>query len=191
MRLGLGAAHGGVPARGAGPESPGPSPRPRVCSSRQLHPPLCFSLAKKLTFNQARKSLGLHHCRQFFNLGLGLPRATMDYFLSLNMPIFELYGLSESTGIHTLSRQQDFRLLRWVLVEGWADGGQGCREGGWPGLTLNPCSLAGCTWSPYSVLPPPRKAYPNEGKQVNPRGGGTGGPSDSFFNLQTVFTNGR
>ncbi|XP_072643747.1 long-chain-fatty-acid--CoA ligase ACSBG2-like isoform X2 [Canis lupus baileyi] len=77
----------------------------------QLHPPLCFSLAKKLTFNQARKSLGLHHCRQFFNLGLGLPRATMDYFLSLNMPIFELYGLSESTGIHTLSRQQDFRLL--------------------------------------------------------------------------------
>ncbi|CAK7292685.1 Long-chain-fatty-acid--CoA ligase ACSBG2 [Vulpes lagopus] len=77
----------------------------------QLHPPLCFSLAKKLTFNQARKSLGLHHCRQFFNLGLGLPRATMDYFLSLNMPIFELYGLSESTGIHTLSRQQDFRLM--------------------------------------------------------------------------------
>uniref|UniRef100_A0A8C0R3V1 long-chain-fatty-acid--CoA ligase n=1 Tax=Canis lupus dingo TaxID=286419 RepID=A0A8C0R3V1_CANLU len=58
-----------------------------------------------------KASLGLHHCRQFFNLGLGLPRATMDYFLSLNMPIFELYGLSESTGIHTLSRQQDFRLL--------------------------------------------------------------------------------
>lgn len=132
---------GGVPARGAGPESPGPPPRPHVCSSRQLHPPLCFSLAKKLTFNQARKSLGLHHCRQFFNLGLGLPRATMDYFLSLNMPIFELYGLSESTGIHTLSRQQDFRLMRWVLVEGWADGGQGCRTGGMARADLEPLLL--------------------------------------------------
>ncbi|XP_008709666.2 long-chain-fatty-acid--CoA ligase ACSBG2 [Ursus maritimus] len=78
---------------------------------RQTHAPLCFGLAKRLTFNQARRFLGLHHCRQYFNLGLGLSRATLDYFLSLNMPIFELYGLSESTGIHTLSRQQDFRLL--------------------------------------------------------------------------------
>ncbi|XP_035578044.1 long-chain-fatty-acid--CoA ligase ACSBG2-like isoform X4 [Zalophus californianus] len=77
----------------------------------QTHSPLCFSLAKRLTFNRARRFLGLHHCRQYFNLGLGLSRATLDYFLSLNMPIFELYGLSESTGIHTLSRQQDFRLL--------------------------------------------------------------------------------
>uniref|UniRef100_A0A452U2Z7 long-chain-fatty-acid--CoA ligase n=2 Tax=Ursus TaxID=9639 RepID=A0A452U2Z7_URSMA len=82
-----------------------------VGSSRQTHAPLCFGLAKRLTFNQARRFLGLHHCRQYFNLGLGLSRATLDYFLSLNMPIFELYGLSESTGIHTLSRQQDFRLL--------------------------------------------------------------------------------
>ncbi|XP_027441726.2 long-chain-fatty-acid--CoA ligase ACSBG2-like isoform X9 [Zalophus californianus] len=78
---------------------------------KQTHSPLCFSLAKRLTFNRARRFLGLHHCRQYFNLGLGLSRATLDYFLSLNMPIFELYGLSESTGIHTLSRQQDFRLL--------------------------------------------------------------------------------
>ncbi|XP_032163764.1 long-chain-fatty-acid--CoA ligase ACSBG2-like isoform X1 [Mustela erminea] len=78
---------------------------------KQTHPPLCFGLAKRLTFNQARKFLGLHHCRQYFSLGLGLSRATLDYFLSLNMPILALYGLSESTGIHTVSRQHDFRLL--------------------------------------------------------------------------------
>ncbi|XP_047565127.1 long-chain-fatty-acid--CoA ligase ACSBG2-like isoform X3 [Lutra lutra] len=77
----------------------------------RTHPPLCFGLAKRLTFNQARKFLGLHHCRQYFSLGLGLSRATLDYFLSLNMPILALYGLSESTGIHTVSRQHDFRLL--------------------------------------------------------------------------------
>uniref|UniRef100_A0A8C7B750 long-chain-fatty-acid--CoA ligase n=1 Tax=Neovison vison TaxID=452646 RepID=A0A8C7B750_NEOVI len=78
---------------------------------KQTHPPLCFGLAKRLTFNQARKFLGLHHCRQYFSLGLGLSRATLDYFLSLNMPILALYGLSESTGIHTVSRQHDIRLL--------------------------------------------------------------------------------
>ncbi|XP_047690763.1 long-chain-fatty-acid--CoA ligase ACSBG2-like isoform X2 [Prionailurus viverrinus] len=77
----------------------------------QTRPPLCFSLAKRLTFSQARRFLGLQRCRQYFNLGTGLSGATTEYFLSLNMPICELYGLSESTGVHTLSRQEGFRLL--------------------------------------------------------------------------------
>lgn len=97
-----------------------------VCPSRQIYQPLCFRLARKLAFNHARRFLGLHRCPQLFNMGLGLPQATRDYFLSLDMPVFELYGLSESSGIHTLSRQQDFRLLRWVPVEGRTAGaGQG------------------------------------------------------------------
>uniref|UniRef100_A0A8C8WZE7 long-chain-fatty-acid--CoA ligase n=1 Tax=Panthera leo TaxID=9689 RepID=A0A8C8WZE7_PANLE len=77
----------------------------------QTRTPVCFSLAKRLTFNQARRFLGLQRCRQYFNLGTGLSGATTEYFLSLNMPICELYGLSESTGVHTLSRQEAFRLL--------------------------------------------------------------------------------
>uniref|UniRef100_A0A8D2DUI2 long-chain-fatty-acid--CoA ligase n=1 Tax=Sciurus vulgaris TaxID=55149 RepID=A0A8D2DUI2_SCIVU len=77
----------------------------------QVHPPLCFRLAKMLTFDRARKFLGLSHCEQFFNMGMGLPRATLDFFLSLNIPIFEMYGLSESTGLHALSGHQAFRLL--------------------------------------------------------------------------------
>ncbi|XP_049981205.1 long-chain-fatty-acid--CoA ligase ACSBG2-like [Alexandromys fortis] len=77
----------------------------------QIHQPLCFGLAKRLTFDPARKFLGLNHCQQFLNLGLGLPRATVDFFLSLNIPIFQLYGLTESSGLHTLSSHQAFRLL--------------------------------------------------------------------------------
>ncbi|XP_029772319.1 long-chain-fatty-acid--CoA ligase ACSBG2-like [Suricata suricatta] len=77
----------------------------------QSHLPLCFGLAKKVTFNQAQRFLGLHRSRQYFNLGMGLSKATTEYFLSLNMPICELYGLPESTGVHTLSHQEDFRLL--------------------------------------------------------------------------------
>ncbi|XP_049495688.1 long-chain-fatty-acid--CoA ligase ACSBG2-like isoform X1 [Panthera uncia] len=77
----------------------------------QTRTPVCFSLAKRLTFNQARRFLGLQRCRQYFNLGTGLSGATTEYFLSLNMPICELYGLSESTGVHTLTRQEAFRLL--------------------------------------------------------------------------------
>ncbi|KAG8519050.1 Long-chain-fatty-acid--CoA ligase ACSBG2, partial [Galemys pyrenaicus] len=85
----------------------------------QMHPQLClrlfrkltFRLAKKLTYNQARKFLGLYRCQQLFNMGLGLPGATLNFFLSLNMHILQLYGMSECTGVHTLSTLEDFRLL--------------------------------------------------------------------------------
>ncbi|XP_042552955.1 long-chain-fatty-acid--CoA ligase ACSBG2-like [Dipodomys spectabilis] len=77
----------------------------------QVHPPLCFGVAKKLIFDPVKKFLGLNRCEQFFNLGMGLPRTTLDFFLSLNISIFELYGLSECTGIHTVSSHQAFRLL--------------------------------------------------------------------------------
>ncbi|XP_051028704.1 LOW QUALITY PROTEIN: long-chain-fatty-acid--CoA ligase ACSBG2-like [Acomys russatus] len=76
----------------------------------QIHQPLCFGLAKRLTFEPARKFLGLNHCHQFLSVGQGLPRATMDFFLSLDIPIMELYGLSECTGLHSLSNPQTFRL---------------------------------------------------------------------------------
>nr|KAF6401563.1 hypothetical protein HJG63_009621 [Rousettus aegyptiacus] len=78
---------------------------------RQVYQPLCFGLARRLAFNRARRVLGLHRCPQLFNMGLGLPQATRNYFLSLDMPVFELYGLSESSGVHSLSSQQDFRLF--------------------------------------------------------------------------------
>ncbi|XP_004688923.1 PREDICTED: long-chain-fatty-acid--CoA ligase ACSBG2-like [Condylura cristata] len=80
-------------------------------AKRHILKQLTFNLAKKLSFDQARSSLGLHHCRQLFNMGLGLPGPTLDFFLSLNMPIFQLYGMSESTGVHSLSTQKDFQLL--------------------------------------------------------------------------------
>ncbi|XP_059107992.1 long-chain-fatty-acid--CoA ligase ACSBG2-like isoform X1 [Peromyscus eremicus] len=76
----------------------------------QIHQPLCFGLAKKLTFDPARKFLGLSHCQQFLNMGSGLSRATVDFFLSLDIPIFEVYGLSECTGLHSLSSQQAYRI---------------------------------------------------------------------------------
>ncbi|XP_023572930.1 long-chain-fatty-acid--CoA ligase ACSBG2-like [Octodon degus] len=76
-----------------------------------LHSSLSFRLAKKLTFSRARKLLGLGRCEQFLSVGTGLSRGTLDFFLSLDVPIYELYGLSESTGIHTLASRQDFRLL--------------------------------------------------------------------------------
>lgn len=69
-----------------------------------------------MTFERARKFLGLNHCQQFLNMGMGLPSGTLDFFLSVNIPIMELYGLSECTGLHTVSNLQAYRILRWVWM---------------------------------------------------------------------------
>ncbi|XP_058515873.1 long-chain-fatty-acid--CoA ligase ACSBG2-like isoform X2 [Ochotona princeps] len=77
---------------------------------RQVHPSLCFRLAKLLTFDSARRFLGLGSCRQFLSSGLRLPRLTFNFFLSLNIPILELYGLAEASGVHSLCTQNNFQL---------------------------------------------------------------------------------
>lgn len=96
------------------PQAARPCGAPRFCFSRELHSSLNFRLAKKLTFRRARKLLGLGHCERFLSTGVGLSRATLDFFLSLDIPIYELYGPSECTGVHSLATGQDFRLLRWA-----------------------------------------------------------------------------
>lgn len=120
----------------------------RVLLTRDLHSSLSFRLARKLTFGRARRLLGLGRCKQFLSMGAGLPRATLDFFLSLDIPIYELYGLSESTGVHTLTTHQDFRLLRWAWprVGGRADEGQ--MEGQQRG--------AGVSWDPHLGTPKTR-----------------------------------
>lgn len=55
---------------------------------------------------------------------MGLPSRTLDFFLSLNIPIMEVYGLSECTGLHTLSNPQAYRLLRWVWTGLYLPSGQ-------------------------------------------------------------------
>ncbi|XP_006869082.1 PREDICTED: long-chain-fatty-acid--CoA ligase ACSBG2-like [Chrysochloris asiatica] len=78
---------------------------------KQIQPPLCFCLASRLTFRPARRFLGLDQCRQLFNTGLGLPENALHYFLSLDIPIFELYSLDECTGVHSFNSGQAFQLL--------------------------------------------------------------------------------
>ncbi|GAB1301246.1 Acyl-CoA synthetase bubblegum family member 3 [Apodemus speciosus] len=73
-----------------------------------------WAMRMGLSTNKRRmmgKFLGLDHCEQFLNVGIGLPSSTLDFFLSMDIPILEVYGLSECTGLHTMSNLQAYRLL--------------------------------------------------------------------------------
>ncbi|XP_068175883.1 LOW QUALITY PROTEIN: long-chain-fatty-acid--CoA ligase ACSBG2-like [Antennarius striatus] len=72
--------------------------------------PIKYHLAKKLVFKRVRKALGLERCTKCFTGAAPITKDTLEFFLSLNIPIYELYGMSESTGPHTFSLAAAFRL---------------------------------------------------------------------------------
>ncbi|ESN90834.1 hypothetical protein HELRODRAFT_186206 [Helobdella robusta] len=65
--------------------------------------PLLFGLAKLLVFDKIRVELGLDRSRIFYTGGAPSKKEVLDFFLGFNIPIMELYGLSESSGPHTVN----------------------------------------------------------------------------------------
>ncbi|KAM3868234.1 long-chain-fatty-acid--CoA ligase ACSBG2-like [Diretmus argenteus] len=73
--------------------------------------PWGFMLANNLVFKKVRSLLGLDRCRLCFTGAAPITKDTLEYFMSLNIPLFELYGMSESSGPHTISTDSSFRIL--------------------------------------------------------------------------------
>ncbi|XP_056459415.1 long-chain-fatty-acid--CoA ligase ACSBG2 [Gadus chalcogrammus] len=72
--------------------------------------PLNYRLAKKLVFKKVRKALGLDRCLRCYTGAAPITKDTLHFFLSLDVPLYELYGMSESSGPHTISLPDAFRL---------------------------------------------------------------------------------
>ncbi|XP_066552041.1 long-chain-fatty-acid--CoA ligase ACSBG2 isoform X2 [Amia ocellicauda] len=73
--------------------------------------PFNYRLAKRLVFKKVRKGLGLDRCTKCYTGAAPITKDTLEFFLSLDIPVYELYGMSESTGPHTISLPDAFRLM--------------------------------------------------------------------------------
>ncbi|MBV1858671.1 MAG: AMP-binding protein [Nannocystaceae bacterium] len=65
--------------------------------------PMLFGLANKLVFTKVREQLGLDRSRIQITSAAPISKATLEFFLSLGVPIMEVYGMSECTGPATVS----------------------------------------------------------------------------------------
>lgn len=72
--------------------------------------PWGYSMANSLVFKKVRAALGLDRCKVYFTGAAPITKDTLDYFMSLNVPILEIYGMSESSGPHTVSRNEEYRI---------------------------------------------------------------------------------
>ena len=68
-----------------------------------------YAVANALVFKKVRKQLGLDRSRIAVTSAAPISRDTLEFFLSLGVPICEVYGMSECTGPATASLPDNYR----------------------------------------------------------------------------------
>ena len=68
-----------------------------------------YAVANALVFTKVRKQLGLDRARIAVTSAAPISRDTLEFFLSLGVPICEVYGMSECTGPATASLPDRYR----------------------------------------------------------------------------------
>jgi long-chain-fatty-acid--CoA ligase ACSBG len=71
--------------------------------------PFGWSIADRLVFSKIRQRLGLDRCRMCMTAAAPISRDTLDFFSGFNIPLMEMFGMSESSGPHTVSRPTLYR----------------------------------------------------------------------------------
>lgn len=69
-----------------------------------------YGAANFLILKRIKQAIGLDQCRFFFYGAAPLKQSSVDYFASLDIPLFNCYGLSETTGSSTVNYYTDFSL---------------------------------------------------------------------------------
>jgi len=77
--------------------------------------PALHGLADKLVFSKVRDKLGFDRCNLFISTAAPISKDTLEFFHSLDIPITEVYGMSECTGPGTVSLPQPHKFrTRWA-----------------------------------------------------------------------------
>ena len=62
-----------------------------------------YKFAKRLVFKKLRERLGLGSARLCCTGAAPTTKQTLDFFLSLDIPLFEVFGMSECSGLPLFS----------------------------------------------------------------------------------------
>ena len=73
-------------------------------------PPFMYSIANFLILSNIKKALGLDQAQAFFFGAAPLKQSSINYFASLDMILFNVYGMSETTGATTIQTFKKFDL---------------------------------------------------------------------------------
>lgn len=69
-----------------------------------------YKIADKLVFSKVKKALGLDRCHFQATAAAPISKETLEFFLSMGISLYEIYGMSECTGPATVSSPAHFKL---------------------------------------------------------------------------------
>ena len=72
--------------------------------------PLLYGVANSLFLSKIKGTIGLDQSESFYFGAAPLKKSSSDFFTSLDIPLYNLYGLSETTGCHVLHNNRKFHL---------------------------------------------------------------------------------
>lgn len=72
--------------------------------------PWTFKIANSLVLKRVHERIGLDCAKITLSGAAPIHRSTVEYFMSINIPLLELYGMSENTGPHSLNMIHKWRL---------------------------------------------------------------------------------
>ncbi|XP_030833090.1 long-chain-fatty-acid--CoA ligase ACSBG2 isoform X2 [Strongylocentrotus purpuratus] len=84
--------------------------RGNVAIANRQTVPWGWTVANIMVFRKVRLALGLDKCLYNFSAGAPLSMETLEYFMSVNIPVYDIYGMSESTGPHSFCLPGKFRI---------------------------------------------------------------------------------
>lgn len=73
------------------------------CSECSESVPWGWTLANMLVFKKIKEALGFSNCSLAVVGAAPMSREILEFFMSIDVPVFELYGMSECTGPQTMS----------------------------------------------------------------------------------------
>jgi long-chain-fatty-acid--CoA ligase ACSBG len=78
--------------------------------TKGIEPGFMYRVANAIVLTKIKKALGFEETRLFFYGAAPLKQTSVDYFASIDMPLMNMYGLSETTGSATVNSPNDFSL---------------------------------------------------------------------------------
>jgi long-chain acyl-CoA synthetase len=71
--------------------------------------PMMYAVADRLVFSKVRRRLGFDRARTLITGAAPISTRTLEFFLSLGLPICEVYGMSECTAVTTFASPTHYR----------------------------------------------------------------------------------
>lgn len=71
-------------------------------------PGFMYDVANKIVLSKIKQAIGFQDCLFFFYGAAPLKQSSVDYFASIDIPLLNMYGLSETCGSATINNPWDF-----------------------------------------------------------------------------------